>query len=274
MDGLSDGAISDFWVALAIQEIFETYGHRVKVGRKSLRKYGRDTDLDDTAGAFVHVSALGFTENYLSSNLITHAVSSSGSDTGSLYIEGMVLSGGNFRFVTQTITLTGQTKAPLTTALARVTRVRYLAAATNAGNIYVMEDEAVSSGVPTDLNDAHLLCPIGAAASLKAATSIAANNYFILMYWRANIARQTSTVADFELLVRQLGGSFIAQDSGVAAQGAPHILDNPPYRIIPPNSDIAVACANGTANVTVNASFGGIFADIITNEEWRRLEST
>ena len=251
-------------LTFAIEEIYRQHGVRTRIGRKGLRKYGRNPDLD-TADGITEVNALGINETYLSDNLITHAVSSSGSDTGQLYIEGMTLSGGIFTFITQTITLTGQTKVALTTPLARVTRVRYLGVSNNIGDIYVMEDEAVTGGVPDDINDAHALALAGTNNSLKAATSVSNTNFFIMTYWRGSVGRQAAASCDFQLNVRTIGSTpFIVTDTESAASGsAGFIIKEPPFLIVPPNSDISIDCDTSANNTDVKAGFGGYFADII-----------
>ena len=258
------------FIQQAIDEIYYTYGHRVRVGRKTLRKYGVNSDVDTSE---VEINPLDQNENYLSANLITHAVSSSTSDTGSLYIEGMILVGGNLYFRSQTITMTGQTKAALTTPLARVTRARYLGATVNVGDVYVMEDEAVSTGVPVDLAHAHLKMLAGEAASLKAATSIASTNYFVMTYWRATVAKKTtSAVVDVRLKARSIGNAFITQDLKTASVNAPAVINEPPYRIFQPNTDILMTATSSVNDTEVASSFGGFFADILTDEEYLRSE--
>lgn len=257
------GDISDDpWIALAIEEIERTYGDTCYVGRKSLRKYGSDSDLD-TADGLLEINGLGNNETYLTDNLITHFSSASGSDTGSLYLEGMVLnSDGNLVFTTQTVTLAGQTKTALTTPLARATRGRYLGATPSVGNIWVYEDAAVTAGVPDDINDAHLTLPAGKNTSLKASTSVAYTNYLILTYWRTNVGKTTSTSIDLELRSRVLNNAFISIDDSAATNSQPHNQTNPPYRIIPPNSDLVVVASTAANNTVVVSSFGGVFCDI------------
>ena len=235
------GDISDDpWIAQAIEEIERTYGDTCYVGRKTLRKYGADADLD-TADGLLEINAMGINETYLSDNLITHFSSASGSDTGSLYIEGMTLANSEFTFTTQTVTVAGQTKTALTTPLARVTRARYLGATASVGNIWIYEDEAVTAGVPDDVNN---------------------TNYFIMTYWRANVGKTTSTSIDLELQSRVIGSAFIATDVSAATNSAPHHRLTPPYQIFQPNSDITVRASTAANNTAVVASFGGVFCDI------------
>ena len=115
----------DYHVDQAIREIKATYGDIVSVSRKakSLLKFGANFDLA-SSGTAETVWAQGGDETYVSANSIDKFSSSSGDDTGTMVVEGHTIDGsGEFTFVTQSVTLQGQTEASLTTPLARSSRL-------------------------------------------------------------------------------------------------------------------------------------------------------
>lgn len=121
-------AASDPFVAQACAEILKQYGDHVSVGEKSksLRKFGRRT-LSADATATIWDTPSEVNETYLGAgeNTISTVSSSSTSDVGQdLIVEGMVSSpAGLLTFVTQTVVMDGQAKAPLSTPLNRATRM-------------------------------------------------------------------------------------------------------------------------------------------------------
>ena len=123
----------DFWLRHAIREAHGTYasalaGRRVDVpGKgKSLLKFGRNLNMG-TAGTRATVWDAGpANEVYVDDNTnpIDSISSSSGSDAIDVVVEGHTDDGtGAKTFVVQTVTLTGQTRAALTTPLNRCSRV-------------------------------------------------------------------------------------------------------------------------------------------------------
>ena len=77
-------------------------------------------------------------------------------------------------FVTQSVTLNGQTRVALSTPIARSTLATVPnqdRAANLVGEIYVYEDTALSGGKPTDTTKIHLTVEAGKNQSEKASTS-------------------------------------------------------------------------------------------------------
>lgn len=78
---------------------------------------------------------------------ITHFSSSNAGDTQDWIVLGLDINGFE---VEQEITMVGQTKTALGTALWRVYRVMNISSTDNVGNIYVYTDTAITAGVPND----------------------------------------------------------------------------------------------------------------------------
>jgi hypothetical protein len=249
--------LEDFF-QLAIDEIFQTYGDRVIVNRKSLSKFGRNESVGTSEE---DITTLGGTENYLSSNGIDTISSDNAGDTGTVSLEGVTISGNILTFSTQTATLDGQNKVTLTTPIRSCTRMR----GTVTGNVYVYEDTAITSGVPDDLTKAHNVLVGGDNTSLRAATSIQSTNYFILTNVWASLGRASgSAAADIRLKRRVVGTAFNTEM--VRSISISKDLEKPyrPFFLIPPNSDIDMTAVASSGTLDITAGFHGFFADIIT----------
>ena len=255
---------SDNFIGFAVDEIEATYGHNVRVNRKSLHKFGRNEDVGTTQEI---VNYLGIDPAYSTSNDITHFSSSNAADTQTLMVEGMTYSGGDLSFVAQNITLAGQTKTALTTPLARVTRIANTSSATaTAGDVYVYKDVAVTAGVPTVVagNTGNVM-PASGQSTLFGGTSVASTNYLVITELAVYENKKTgSAQTDIEFQIRPVGGVWrsvavgsVSNSSNIQRLSAPHF-------IVPPNTDIRVMATGSTTGIDISASFSGYFADIIS----------
>ena len=246
---------------LARQEILATYGHEVTINRKSLRKYGRNESVGTSE---VDIVAFDQTETYLTTNSIDTISSSDAADTNTVYIEGMTLSNGVLTFVNQTAILNGRNKVTLSTPLARCTRMR----GNVAGTVYAYEDGAITNGVPNNASTIHNTIVSSDNTSLKAGTSIAGNNYFILTkYWATLGKASGSAAADIRFKIQNLdspvfGNNFYTEEvwSISLSQSLNEAVE--PFEIIPPNSDIVMTASASSGTLDVKAGFHGFFADI------------
>ena len=268
-----DTIVSDK-IERAVAEIYAQYGHVVKVNRKSLRKYGRNTAVGTgefditpfTVGAYT-------TETYLSTNAIDSLSSGNAGDTNvPVYIEGMTRSGDELTFVSQTANTdasNGQTRVPLTIPLCDCTRGRALA----QGDIWIYENAALTAGKPTDVTKIHNQVVTGDHTSLKAGTSIARNNYFILLSYWATIGKASGSAAcDMRVKVATLGDSifgdsFFTGEVWSISQGSPPLGPPVDYEIFKPNSRIVMTGSASAGTLDVQAGFIGLFADVIMKTE-------
>lgn len=256
------------WINYAEREVLLTYGQEVSAiaKGKGLHKFGL-SELVSTADTTVaKFGALTLTnETYLTTNTITHVVSDSTSDTGAVTLEGHTVDGsGNFTFVIQTVTLTGQTKAALSTPLARCSRM--YSAADEVGNVYAMIDGTVSSGVPQTPADVHCAIAAGLNQSEKAATTFSSTDYFFMTGGTFTVNKKVSADVDVWYEVRTKGGVFRRQfQLGVTTDGTNTVhVPLTPFVILPPNSDIRIRAAalSGSA-IKVSAQFDGVLATIL-----------
>ena len=257
------GYYPETMLQMALNEINRTYGHCCEIDRKSLDKYG---NYDSVGTSEVDIGFNGYDLVHSSTNSIDTISSSDNSDTQTITIEGMTISGSALTFVKQTKTLTGQTKATLDTPLSRCTRIQNLSSATpTAGNVYVYEDGTISGGVPVDTSTIGNVMVATDQSTLFAGTSVASNNYFIMLGWWATVNKKTTATADVRLKWRTVGGVYVTrQKRGINQSSACDHTFAGGYRIVPPNSDIDITAVASTTGVDISAGFYGVFADIVS----------
>ena len=263
-------------IEAAMREIFVQYGHETRLGRKSLSKYGLNAAVTSSGRFDINSFSVGSaaTETYLTTNAVTHFSSDvDAADRGlPVYIEGMTRSGDILTFTVQTVYLDAsdaRTKTALDTPLCDVTRVRTAA----TGNVYIYEDGAVTNGEPDDATIIHNVGVAGEGSSLKAATSVASNNYFLVLGLYASIGRASSTnVVDFRFQEAQLGDAILG-DAFVTklmpwSVGAGTDIRGPlgpkGYHITRPNSRVKVVGQASGGTINAKAGFFGVFLDIPT----------
>ena len=243
----------EYRVSHAEASIDSQYGVSVSVAqkKKTLLKFGRNAAVSNSVLTTIMTLPTGIVnETYVASNLITHFASATGADTQTLTIEGHTISGSNFTFSTQNVTLVGQTKTALTTPLARCTRMynsNQNKATTLIGNVYVAEDVTFTAGVPASA--VHCMISAGANQSTKASTTLSSSDYWLVMDFHAHNSEKTSgRIAVVLLEIREPGGVFrLIEDLSVSA-GTTETIEFEEILVVPKNSDIrlrAIASSNG-----------------------------
>ena len=249
----------DPWMMYAFRELRETYNEDVYPKSKSLLKFG----ASDTIGtSYELVWSQGGNETDPSTNAIAYVSSSSGSDTIGLTIEGHTVDGnGDFTFVVQTKTLAGQTKTALDTPLARCSRAYVTGNTANVGDVYIYEDDTVSSGVPQTASKIHGKIDAGLNQTFKAKTTFSSTDYFICTGGYGSIEEKTASVVDFRFDVRQKG-SVYRPVLTISTNGTPILYSFKPYAIIPANADVRVMARASGANTSVDCGFSGIICAV------------
>lgn len=262
--GANDGVVrQNYWIQHAYNVIEDTYGDVVRVKPKNLLKFGLNANADSGVATTVMTLAGAETnETYVSANTITHFASSSGADDQELVVEGHTISGSNLTFVSQTVTLNGQTKTALTTPLARCTRAYNNDTTAIAGTVYFAQDVTFTSGVPQTNNAVHLIIKAGAQQSEKCATAFSSQDYGIITSVYANGERGNATTNfDMKLEIREFGKVFRPAFEWQVRSGAgtaPIFLN--PYVIVPKNADVRIRATSDTDNATVVAWFNSVIA--------------
>ena len=256
--------VPDGRLVQAEREIEATYGDRVSVDRKakSLLKFGKSAELG-TSGLET-VWTLGGNEAYVSSNAISHISSSSAGDTQEIDIEGHTVDNGEFTFVTQTATLSGNTKVSLDTPLARVSRISNNGSTEVVGRVVVYEDTTISGGVPTDETKIHIDMVDGYQQSFKAATTFSKEDYYVMTGFYGAVSAKQSAAADFYVEIRNPNGVFLPKACFTASStGGSSDISLDPAILIPKNSDVRVRCETETNNAVVFGIFKGYLAKVM-----------
>lgn len=262
--------------------IMGTYGDTVSVAtkKKNLNKFGRtvnaDSGIKTTVGIF---QGSVVNETHVSTNVIDSIVSSDAGDTTQdIAIEGHTIDGsGVLTFVSQTVSLNGQTEVTLGTPLARVSRA-YVANsgvfdspfAALAGNVSVYDNtDGITAGVPNTAAATKIIIEAGKTQSEKCATSISGTDYWLLSSFHATIEESgPAAAADFYVETRDIenGGVWrplgveLSLDTAAMPSGA---IEFRPFRIIPKNHDVRVYVVSDTNNTQVDAELEGYLAEVV-----------
>ena len=252
-----DGLEAVDWVGYAESQVLGDYGDVVSVAqkRKSLTKFGSNSAVGTS---LVTVWDTGGNETYCTDNLIDRVVSSSGSDTVQVTIEGHTISGGVFTFVVQTATLNGTTPVTLATPLARASRAYNIGATDLVGDITVYE--SIATTVHLTLKGS-----AGFNQSNKAATTLSNTDYMFITSFTGEIRDKTAGTAELALEIREAGSVFRRKsDITVSSNGSTTFTQEfRPYLIVKKNSDIRIRAIADGASTSVGASWNSVLAKVI-----------
>lgn len=231
---------------------------------KNLRKFGRRTDVGTSKVTLADLAGED-DETYLTSNGITSVVSTDAGDTGIMIVEYHTISGTNFTFGVQAITLTGQTPATLLVPCARVSRMYNYSSTDYVGTISAYEGGATSGGVVTDPTEVHCQIPAGYNNTFKAATTISKDDYYLISEFHANLEGTNTARVEIDFEVATGGRVFLEKfEAGLGTAGnTAYFIAFDPYIIIPPNSDVRVHALSSSSSTTVSAYFGGYLATVL-----------
>ena len=264
--------------------VFSTYGDKVSVEQKAknLNKFGRNGNVDSGQSCTIQEfqGATQYEETFVFDNLIDEVTSSSGSDTQSITIEGHTVntSTGDLTFVVQTLTLTGQTPATLTTPLARCTRLYINDSGTLGspqaafvGNIHVYDSSAttVTSGVPNTATATKMYVTAGRTQSQKCATSTSSQDYWFISELEVSITGGSPTSkVEFQLELRDVknGGNWRPVGPELSLETGAQVakqVEAKPFFIIPSNHDVRLVCNSNANNVAVTGEIQGYLALVV-----------
>ena len=265
-EAMLEAVRGDYWINHALEVISNTYGDTASVyeKKKDLLKFGESSQVQTTKTTLMGLPTGTYNETYVSDNLITHFASSSGSDTQSIVVEGHTISGGVFTFVTQTVTLAGQTKTALTTPLARCTRIYNNGSTELVGTVYVAQDVTFTAGVPQTASAVHCIIEAGKQQSNKASTTISDQDYWIVTNFQSHWLEKGAGYAEVHLEIRLNGKVFREYAHMSVGDGAP-VANNEfsPYLIVPANADVRLVATASAANKAVGGEIQGVLAKVI-----------
>ena len=240
----------DPWMEHAKQNIFADFGENVSLiaKNKDLLKFGRNQDVETAIATLMTLPDGIDNETYVSTNIITSIISSSGSDTNTVQIEGHTISGTDLTFVVQSATLTGQTVATLGTPLARCTRVFNTSGTDMVGVIAVTEDDTYTAGVPDTDAKVHLLVRAGENQSEKASTSISSVDYWVITHMNCDMLTKAASFAEVDLEIRLASKTFRVIADISCSDSHAGSINFLPYLIVPPNSDVRLRAISDSAS--------------------------
>ena len=259
--------VPDGRLVQAEREIQSTFGDTVSIDKKakSLIKFGKSAEL--SADTIETVWSYGGNEVYVQDNLIDSIVSSNVVDNQEIYLECHTVEGTGadqkFTFMTQAVTLNGQTRVPLPTPVARVSKAYNNNGTELVGSVYVYQETPLTNGVPQDRTKVHAHIPQGFQQSFKGATTFSNEDYYILTGGFGSVSNKQAASVDFYLEVRTPDKVF-RQGAAVSAgsAGGSWDIDLDPCIIIPKNADIRITCETATQGAVVFGSFKGYLAKV------------
>jgi len=272
---------TDADILQAERVVLAQYGDTVSVAAKAknLNKFGRtSTNVGTTFATIAEFQGSVADETFVTTNLIDSVSSSSASDTMDVTIQGHTVDvSGNMTFVSQTVTLAGQTEVPLPTPMARASRM-FVAndgtfgnvAPDAVGTIAVYDNtDGIAAGVPnTDAATKMLIAP-GETQSEKCAVTTASDEYWFLTTFTAQVyeAAATTDFVTVRIEIRDIvnGGAWRPIGGDVVA--VPGIFTAPPSRfspflIVPKNHDIRAIAKTDAGTAPVEAEITGYLAAV------------
>jgi hypothetical protein len=181
-------------------------------GTTFIHKFGVAEDFDDGDGTVsvydgaddAHINQMVY--QYSSTADIDTCTSDNAGDTQVYEVQGLDT---NWNLTTQNITMTGQTKATLSTSLIRLFRIKNTGSTNNAGHIYCYVDSAITNGIPDDPTKVRGVIQPGNNQTLMAIYTCPASKtcYMRSFYGAIAGANKTSNYV-IELRARQDGGVF------------------------------------------------------------------
>jgi hypothetical protein len=180
-------------------------------------------------------------------------------------VEGHTIDGnGDFTFVTQSVTLNGQTPVALSVPLARANRAYNNNSTDLEGLVTVYQDTAtVLAGVPQESALIHLEIEGNGIfnQSRKAATTVSKDDYWIITGFNASCLEKQASFVEVVVEIREKGGVFRAApiDIGLGAGDTTTLILEAAI-IVKPNSDVRVRAFASGSNTGVSATLYGVLA--------------
>lgn len=192
-----------------------------------IHKFGEAPDFDTGDGLVTvwdgandgGINAMSYT--YSSSANIDSISSSNAGDTGDIEVQGLDT---NWDLVTQTVTLSGQTRVALTTSLIRAFRMRNVGAIDLAGDVYVYVNGAITAGVPNTPADVRAVTRIGENQTLMAVYTVP-NGYTGYMRGMFASVIGASQTTNYTIVVKARASGSVFQTKhkfGLSETGTSH----------------------------------------------------
>lgn len=236
-------------------------------GTEFIHKFGEAPDFD-TGDGFAHVwdgandGGIYDVPSYTYSTTadIDSLVSNNAGDTMDIEVLGL---DANYAVVTQTVTLTGQTRVALPTPLFRVFRMKNVGSTDVAGTVACYVDVAAPGGVVSTAANVRAIISDGNNQTLMALYTIPAGKTGYMRDWYASISRTRGTLSTIKLFAKPEGQVFqlkhISSIDNAGTSYVQHQYVEP--EVFAEKTDIQIL-ANCSVNTTgVSAGFDIVLVD-------------
>lgn len=225
----------------------------------SMNKFGENPDVDSGPE---DIWDFGGLYNFSATADIDSISSDNDTDTQDVMITGL---DENWDEVSQTITMTGQTRKDLDTPLIRVYRAINMGTVDIAGNVYIYPDTPLTTGTPTDTTKIRAMIRDGNNQTLMCVYSVPAGKtaYFMAGYVAFSKGK-ANAVADFSWRARPFGSVFqVKSKIGLSSTGSSTWSYTYGVPVaLPEKADIVVRCdAVNTADSAVAGGFDLVLVD-------------
>ena len=240
-------------------------------GVSSIHKFGNAPDFDTGDGVVSIWDGANdgginqMTYTYSTTAAIDSLSSSSGADTMDIEVQGLDAS---FAQVTQTITLTGQTRVALTTDLIRVFRLKNVGSTNLAGQLYCYENVATTAGVPNDLTLVRASIDNGNNQTLMAIYTIPAGKTgYMDSFFASTAGGNKSSNYIIDVYARPSGQVFqLKHRNSLADAGSSHIQHKYTVpEVFAAQTDIEMRVQITAAGVTAASISAGFDITLIDN---------
>lgn len=234
-------------------------------GKSFVHKFGKAPDFDNSDGEVTlwdgaeDGTAWELMSYIYSSTADIDSISSSNvGDNQEIVVEGLDI---NWEFVSQTVTLNGQTRVALSTSLIRCFRAYNNDSSVFAGHVFVFVNVALAGGVPTVPADIRAIIHPEAQQTLMTVYTVPVGKEGYIRDWYASTAgANRSSNYPIQLKIRLFGKVFRTRhytalsDDGTSAYQ--HKYEEPEGPL-PEKTDIEMTCEMLVAGGTAAAISGG-----------------
>jgi len=200
---------------------------------------------------------------YSTSADIDSLVSSDDTDAQDVEVQGL---DSNFDLVIQTITLSGQTRVALTTALIRVFRLKNVGTTNNAGQVCCYVDSAITNGIPDDSSKVRACIGVGNNQTLMAVYTVPAGKTgYMRSFFAGSGGANKSINYVIDLFARPTGEVFqLKHRSSIADGGSSHwnhVYEEPEVLAAKTDVVMRVKAASAVTGANVSAGFDIVLVD-------------